>query len=49
MLAGWCFRKTKPVNWTAVCEAIGVLLLGSILSADNPVEIEVERAFVSAS
>ena len=28
----------KPVNWTVVCDAIGVLLLRSILSADNPVE-----------
>ena len=27
-----------PVNWTAVCYAIGVLLWRSIWSADNPVE-----------
>ena len=26
------------VNWTAVCDAIGVLLWRSIWSADNPVE-----------
>ena len=35
------------VNWTAVCDAIGVLPLRSIWSADNPVEVEC--AFVSAS